>query len=550
MSYKAFALKYRPQDFSEVIGQDHVVVSLKKAIEKDHIHHAYLFSGPRGVGKTSLARILAKALNCQDSDKPTSSPCGKCTSCREIQQGRSLDVIEIDGASNRGIDEIRTLRENVKYSPSYSRFKVYIIDEVHQITHDAFNALLKTLEEPPPHVKFIFATTNPNKIPATILSRCQKFSFGLVSEEKIIGKLKHIVRLEQLKADDQILSFIAKASSGSIRDAESIFDQTAPLIMEGTNLKDILDILGQAPEYKLSSFIDFLLAKDAVSALGIINETVEEGQDLNNFLVSVIEYLRNIMLAKLSENLLTQVVDLPGDLCKKVMDFSKRTNLAFLLKAIDSFIEANKTSRFLPSLRIPLEVAVVKITYTEDLPQEDKVKKSTNTQEPPQKPKEPKKEFGFQHKTATLNLENVSNFVDSLKSGFRHRPKQAPKDTSSESPDKEFGIKDVNDIWEEVISDMTTKKMSVATYLGESKVLRVEGRIIIIGFPKNLSFHKESLEKRETKQFVEDMLMAKLNKKLGIKYILTDEVKVIERKDPPRETINKIMDAFDGEVVS
>ena len=194
MSYLAFALKYRPQSFDEVVGQEHVVISLKNAILKSRVHHAYLFSGPRGIGKTSMARILAKSLNCHQG--PTITPCGKCASCDEISRGTSLDIIEIDGASNRGIDEIRTLREGVKLSPAHSRFKVYIIDEVHMLTQEAFNALLKTLEEPPSHVKFIFATTHPQKVLPTILSRCQKFQFSLISVEKIVVKLQSIVKIE------------------------------------------------------------------------------------------------------------------------------------------------------------------------------------------------------------------------------------------------------------------------------------------------------------------------------------------------------------------
>ncbi|MFA7115371.1 MAG: DNA polymerase III subunit gamma/tau, partial [Candidatus Omnitrophota bacterium] len=242
MSYQAFALKYRPKNFSEVIGQRHVVTALKTAIEKNHIHHAYLFSGPRGCGKTSMARIFAKSLNCVNG--PTITPCGKCPSCLEIAKGMALDVIEIDGASNRGIDDIRSLRENVKLSPIGAKYKVYIIDEVHQITSDGFNALLKTLEEPPSHVKFIFATTHPQKIIPTILSRCQKFQFTLLLLEDIVTKLKIITKSEKLQIPDSLLYAIARSAGGSIRDAESLLDQLAPVISQGGLVDDIFSFLG------------------------------------------------------------------------------------------------------------------------------------------------------------------------------------------------------------------------------------------------------------------------------------------------------------------
>jgi DNA polymerase-3 subunit gamma/tau len=242
MPYTVFALKWRPQDFNNIVGQNHIVNTLKSAIEKNRLAHAYLFAGPRGVGKTSTARILAKSLNCKSG--PTLTPCQKCPSCLEIIQGRSLDVIEIDGASNRGIDEIRALRENVKFAPSSGKFKVYIIDEVHQITSDGFNALLKTLEEPPEFVKFIFATTHPHKIMPTILSRCQRLDFRRISVVEIIAQLERIVKAEKISVDKEVLFAIAKASDGSLRDAESILDQLVSFSKDQISLKDVGSVLG------------------------------------------------------------------------------------------------------------------------------------------------------------------------------------------------------------------------------------------------------------------------------------------------------------------
>ncbi|MFC1515001.1 DNA polymerase III subunit gamma/tau [Candidatus Omnitrophota bacterium] len=547
MSYLAFARKYRPQDLSQVIGQESIVKRLSEAILSERIHHAFLFSGPRGVGKTSLARILAKTLNCLKSDKPTTKPCLVCTSCKEIQQGNSLDVIEIDGASNRGIEEIRQLRENIKFAPAYGRFKIYIIDEVHQITPDAFNALLKTLEEPPAHVKFIFATTNPNKVPVTILSRCQRFNFSLIAEDKIIEKLKYISQKEKIPVDDQILKYLARASGGSIRDAESVFDQVAPLLLEGTTLEQTLDILGQVPEHEVMTFIGSLLAMQPAKSLESIHVIIEQGHSLDNFLTAAIECVRNTMFAKLGENFFVKTVDLPEDSRKAVLTLASGADIARLVRIVDAFIEVKRTARFLSSLRIPLEVAVVKLTHTTKSPQDLPVKQPAVPSQP--KPAE-KKDFGFQHKTASLNLENVTRFVDGLKSGFRHHKPKDQEETPEEHPQAEFTIEDVRAIWAVTLEDIAEKKMAVATYLKEVQLLKVEGRIIYLGLPKNLTFHKESLEDKEYKQFVEAILMQKLDRKLGIYYTLTDEIKELKYNDSSKEAINKIVDAFGGEVVT
>jgi len=242
MAYISFARKYRPQTFDEIIGQEHTCRTLKNAIKSGRVSHAYLFTGSRGIGKTSTARILAKALNCQN---PTNyNPCNRCQNCIEITEGRSLDVSEIDGASNRGIDQIRDLRENVKYPPANSRYRIFIIDEVHMLTKEAFNALLKTLEEPPPHVVFIFATTEPMKVPPTILSRCQRFDFHRIPVLKIVEQLKKIANSEKVNVSDDILLLIAKKADGSLRDAESLFDQVVAFSEESPKIDEVQKLLG------------------------------------------------------------------------------------------------------------------------------------------------------------------------------------------------------------------------------------------------------------------------------------------------------------------
>ena len=276
MSYIVLARKYRPQKFDELIGQEHITHLLKEAVSTKRLGSAYLFSGPRGVGKTSCARILAKSLNCKNG--PTLSPCGTCPACIEIAEGRSFDVIEIDGASNRGIDEIRTLRENVKFAPSYGHFKIYIVDEVHMLTTEAFNALLKTLEEPPEHVKFIFATTAPSKVPATIISRCQRFDFRRIAIELTKKPLGTVCAKEKIKADDDALFAISKAASGSLRDALSILDQLGAMKERDIKMSDVTSMLGLVELELIFKLVDALADKTAAGRSARSTKSSKKGK--------------------------------------------------------------------------------------------------------------------------------------------------------------------------------------------------------------------------------------------------------------------------------
>jgi len=296
-SYLVFTRKWRPQTFDEIIGQDQVVTPLKRAIELNRVMHAYIFSGPRGVGKTTAARVLAKALNCEKG--PTTKPCNECDVCREIMEGSSLDVIEIDGASNRGINEIRELREHIGFAPAKGRYKVYIIDEVHMLTKEAFNALLKTLEEPPKHVIFIFATTDPQQIPQTILSRCQHFRFRRMPANIIVTNLKMIAKNEKISYEEEALYMIAKAADGALRDAQRIFDQSVTYVKGKKLTANIAaEMLGEIDFEVLNSLTDAIVKKDLKAAVETVEKVFEAGVDLKHFLKDFIELLRNVLIIK------------------------------------------------------------------------------------------------------------------------------------------------------------------------------------------------------------------------------------------------------------
>src|SRR4051794_28089249 len=296
VSYQVFARKYRPQTFDDLVGQGHVTRTLKNAVEQNRLAHAYLFVGPRGIGKTSTARILAKALNCVKG--PTVTPCGVCDSCKEITGGNSLDVLEIDGASNNGVEQVRELRDNVRYAPSKGHFKIYIIDEVHMLTSAAFNALLKTLEEPPEHVKFIFATTEPQKVLPTILSRCQRFDLHRIPANLIAQHLQFIAGKEKITLEPAAAHAIARGADGGLRDAESMLDQLVAFCGETIAEADVLNVFGFTSEQTVADFTTKILRGETSAALGLLDEQAAAGKEMMKLMSDLISYLRDLLVGK------------------------------------------------------------------------------------------------------------------------------------------------------------------------------------------------------------------------------------------------------------
>jgi DNA polymerase-3 subunit gamma/tau len=364
MEYLVLARKWRPQVFEDVLGQEHVIKTLKNAIRLGRVAHAYLFSGPRGVGKTSVARILAKALNCEKG--PIETPCNVCPHCREITEGSSMDVNEIDGASNRGIDEIRELRENVKFAPASSRYKIYIIDEVHMLTKEAFNALLKTLEEPPAHVIFVFATTETHKVPATILSRCQRFDFRRLSLKNITDNLRRIASEEGIKISDAGLTLVAEASEGSVRDAQSLFDQA--ISFAGTEIGDgeIEELLGAADRRFLFSLSEAILARDAGACLRIIEEAYFAGLDMKVFYGMLLNHFRNLLLVKITAAD-PGVVDLLPDDISRLSQQAEKSSGETLQRLLDILLNEEEAVRRSLDPRLNLEFTLVRMAHLQPM---------------------------------------------------------------------------------------------------------------------------------------------------------------------------------------
>jgi DNA polymerase-3 subunit gamma/tau len=480
------------------------------AISLNRISHAYLFSGPRGVGKTTTARILAKSLNCEKGTTP--HPCNKCERCIRITEGYSMDVIEIDGASNRGIDDIRDLRNKVKFAPAEGKYKVYIIDEVHMLTTEAFNALLKTLEEPPAHVIFIFATTAPHKIPNTILSRCQWFNFRRISLEDIINKLKMIIKDEKLEIDDQTLNIIARSSTGSMRDAESILDQIIAYCGKEITLQNVREVLGIIEEDVFFNFVDTIINNDTVKGIEIINRIADLGGDASQFIKNLMEYVHNLSLIKVCK---PEVLNFQGIFTEdreRSLKQSKLIELGKLFNMVDYLAEVERKMKYTHNPWILLEMLVLKFTAGEDYSSKE-IEKD--------------KDEGY------LDLSKNKDIVksDSIKVKTREEipppPKKKIQDKTKEGTfiqTKEVSTNlDLNQAWPIILNKLKKTKMSVYSFIIVNNLITIENDKLIIGFNKKYIFHKESLEKKNNKTLLQELIKEEMGRPLAIECIINDD---------------------------
>ncbi|MCH6581197.1 MAG: DNA polymerase III subunit gamma/tau [Nitrospinae bacterium] len=460
MEFQVSARKWRPQKFSELIGQEHIVRTLHNAIEMDRVAHAYLFSGTRGVGKTTTARLLAKALNCEQG--PTPEPCDQCNFCKEIRDGYSVDVLEIDGASNRGINEVRDLIENVQYSTSACRFKIYIIDEVHMLTKEAFNALLKTLEEPPPQVVFIFATTELIKIPETILSRCQCFEFKPLTQQQIIGQLKAICEHDGITIDPHSLEEIAKNGAGSMRDAQSLLDQVIAFC--GTEIEPgaVESVLGVVGQDALATFVDCVIQKDAAGLLEQVKEVIEHGKDLGYFCRDLIEYLRNLMLVKVAANaeslLSGQTIHL--DTLKKQVASFEADELHQMFQVLSKAeMEMKRSSR--PQMLF--EMAVLRLTEVRPLQEIDRLIDQINRMEEPSPVRDA---ASAARKAEAAPAQPAPRRQDPVE------PADPPPPPVAE-----------NNTWQKIRSTAGAIKRPLGTYLDNCRLTALDGKEMHLSFP-------------------------------------------------------------------
>lgn len=500
MDYQVSARKYRPGTFHDVVGQTHVVRTLSNALNGRRIAHAYLFSGMRGVGKTTVARVLAKGLNCEQG--PTATPCNTCQTCLEIGQGVSVDVIEIDGASNTGVDDVRELRENVKFSPFRGKYRVYIIDEVHMLSNSAFNALLKTLEEPPAHVVFIFATTEIHKIPATILSRCQHFNFRRIPRLEIIQRLREIAELNRITVEEQSLAAIARASEGSLRDALSLLDQA--VAFGGTALQhgDLENLLGAVPEELLRKLTMAILGHDAPEALRLINHLLDQGHDLRVSCGALLERIRHLLVAAYipGERELRHLIDLPVEDVLTLIRDATETTVEQLEELFQIFSRAEDALRTSPHPRFVLEVAAVRATRVGMLD-------APSTPAPAAVPRQ-------------SNPARERNEPDPVSQPLKAEEAPSPetasaRDPSASSPASTAHVLD----WQTFVERAAADHPNISPFLEAGTLLDFGGDQIRIGYPKQASLAASRIQKPETRRILSRLCEELIGRPLKIKVV-------------------------------
>ena len=574
MSHQVISLKYRPQRFEDVIGQDHITLTLKNAIEKNRLGHAYIFSGPRGTGKTTTARLLSKMVNCENPQD--GNPCNECVTCREITEGRSLDVLEIDGASNRGIDSIRDLREQVKYPPTKGKYKVYIIDEFHQITKDAFNALLKTLEEPPKHILFIFATTELHKVLPTILSRCQRFEFKRIPLNQVMDLLRNIAEQEGIKIDDDSLLLIAKKGDGSIRDSESILEQVIAFSEKDITYESILSILGVIREEVFFEMFRALAAGRADIALNLINDMLMQGYDLVEFVSMFSIFLRDLYMVRAAGS--ADILNTAENMKKLYADTAKDQDEHALIRMLSIVNEELTRISKSANVKILVETLFIKLSKLNDLQQLDdvigQVQSSEHMAHPVAEAGSRKSEAGSQKpedRSQKAEVRSQKAEVRSQKAEVRsskpeveyvspilsRRGMQSPEASKVEPQLDEAPLKVEEEVvidielikknWKAIVEGVSQSKPSLGSVLTGAGIQAINGRELKLVVEDRLAL--ELLEKNEREISLE--IKNKLNVELKlviVKNKVADSQRVIKTKELD-EAAKQIISGFDAELV-
>lgn len=572
MDYQVSARKYRPSTFADVIGQPHVVQTLLNAISTKQVAHAYLFSGTRGVGKTTVARLLAKALNCEHG--PTSTPCNRCASCIEISRGNSADVVEIDGASNTSVDDVREIRENIKFMPFRGHYRVYIIDEVHMLSTSAFNALLKTLEEPPAHVVFIFATTEIHKIPPTILSRCQHYNFRRITRAEIVERLRHVARQEHLVIEDRSLFALARASEGSMRDALSLLDQAVAFGGKTVRHQDLEALLGAVPLELVKGLANAVMARDYPRALRVLASVLDQGYDLRTFCAEVIEQIRNVLVTSVVQSPaeLESLIDASQEELEQLITEAQPLTPDELQELLSIFIRAEDSLRLSVHPRFVMEAAIIRairsLQRSAPIHQVTPAYKAAASPEaPPSAAHSPKElplppasvspdgspfvpSLSSSPSTSTQQVNPTAIKIGSSdafsppaaspKSSLRLGTQTAAQNetTAVASSSKPSAADDpllLN--WEAILEDIAASLPNIAPFLETGRYLGVKDGAVTIGFAKQNHLARTRLEKEEHLRALARVCEQQVGRPVRIRIVELSEA------DPPGPTMAQIRTA-------
>ncbi len=576
MSYLVLSRKYRPAAFAELVGQGHVVRTLQNAIQRKRLAHAYLLTGPRGVGKTTMARILAKAVNCHSSDQPVLEPCNVCASCAEIGEGRSMDVFEIDAASNTGVDNIRDLRDQVKFAAVRDRYRVYIIDEVHMLSTAAFNALLKTLEEPPAHVLFILATTAPDKVPLTIRSRCQHFNFRLLTREEIVGQLEAIAAKEGYHIGRPALNSVSRAAAGSLRDAEVLLEQVIAYAGDEPRETVVEDILQLVEGEVIDRFIRGVAARDAAVLIRVIDELAARGFDMKRFLWELTEWIRGMMLIRLSPELADLIPLVEEDrrrLAERAGEFSGGRLQVLAQTAIATELELKNTA----NPRYVMELAALRMCQAEDFEAVDILARRLEDLAgrlaagaggrgggPEQAAAGPGRAG-----VAPARGEDQKKTVDPAADEDAEEEEVTPQ-TGGEGGGNRLRLEAEEpadpapaDEWERFVAQVKKRKMVLGSYLAHGRMIGRDPQGMVIGFPKAQSIFLESVQENEHPKILQEVAAGLYGEKFRLRFELMEEDtgakqaeakendlmnrKRTEAKNNP--LVQEIIDAFGGQVM-
>ena len=522
MSYKAIYRKFRPRKFSDVLGQEHITQILKNQIINENIAHAYLFSGTRGTGKTSTARIFARAINCIGED----IPCNECEICRGILDESVMDIIEIDAASNNSVEDIRELRENSKYPPSTCKYKVYIIDEVHMLSKGAFNALLKVLEEPPKHLIFILATTEPEKLPATIISRCQRYDFKRVSVENIVKNMENIAREVDVKIEPKALELIARNSDGAMRDALSILDQCLSFSKDEITYDYVISVLGIVNNDLMFSMVDDIIDNDIESVLDNLDRVIEDGIDIRQFIKDMIVHFRNLMVAKTSRNLESSINE-TEEFIENIKTQVKKIELEKIITLLNILAETENKCKWSSQPRIILEVDLIKMMK---LP-------------------------------SNLSLESLMTRIEELETKIKSGNISVTKKSvekkevkKEESSLRDVGINEdvdfeaIKEKWQDILAVIKKKKIALHALMIEGEPLSFRNTILTIGFKDGFAFHRDALNKEDNKASIEKIIEGNLNTKIELKLVMEGNP-VLDESQEKEDLVKDVIDVFGEDLV-